>query len=72
MAIAGWKTHAMLLRYLGNPEDRMRSAFSKMDAKYEKSDNRQPPIDKSKISKSNPYFRLNEKGVIFGRASITA
>lgn len=33
---AGWKTHAMLLRYLGNPEDRMRSAFSKMDASYGK------------------------------------
>jgi hypothetical protein len=22
MAIAGWRTHAMLLRYHGNPEDR--------------------------------------------------
>ena len=36
MAIAGWKTHAMLLRYLGCPEDRMRSAFSAMDASYGK------------------------------------
>jgi integrase len=36
MGIAGWKTHDMLLRYLGNPEDRMRSAFSKMDANYGK------------------------------------
>jgi len=37
MNIAGWKTHAMLLRYLGSPEDHMRSAFSKMDATYGKS-----------------------------------
>ena len=36
MNIAGWKTHAMLLRYLGAPEDRMRSAFSKMDMGYGK------------------------------------
>ena len=36
MNIAGWKTHAMLLRYLGAPEDRMRSAFSKMDMSYGK------------------------------------
>jgi hypothetical protein len=36
MNIAGWKTHAMLLRYLGSPEDRMRSAFSKMDPTYGK------------------------------------
>jgi integrase len=36
MAIAGWKTHAMLLRYLGCPEDHMRSAFSAMDAGYGK------------------------------------
>jgi integrase len=36
MAIAGWKTHAMLRRYLGSSEDRMRSAFSKMDANYGK------------------------------------
>ena len=36
MNIAGWKTHAMLLRYLGSPEDRMRSAFSKMDESYGK------------------------------------
>jgi len=36
MAIAGWKTHAMLLRYLGCPEDRMRSAFSLMDSDYGK------------------------------------
>jgi hypothetical protein len=31
MGIAGWKTQAMLLRYLGSPEDRMRSAFSTTD-----------------------------------------
>lgn len=37
MNIAGWKTHSMLLRYLGAPEDRMRSAFSKMDKSYGKS-----------------------------------
>ena len=36
MNIAGWKTHAMLLRYLGSSEDRMRSAFSTMDANYGK------------------------------------
>lgn len=36
MRIAGWKTYAMLLRYLGANEDRMRSAFAKMDAGYGK------------------------------------
>lgn len=41
MNIAGWKTHSMLLRYLGSPEDRMRSAFSKMDLTYGK---RQNPV----------------------------
>ncbi len=30
------------------------------------------PIDKSKISKSDPSFATNEKGAIFGRAPITA
>ena len=38
MRIAGWKTYAMLLRYLGANEDRMRSAFAKMDAGYGKRD----------------------------------
>ncbi len=36
MRIAGWKTYAMLLRYLGTNEDRMRSAFATMDATFGK------------------------------------
>ena len=36
MQIAGWKTHAMLLRYLGTNEERMRAAFAKMDASFGK------------------------------------
>lgn len=42
MRIAGWKTHAMLLRYLGANEERMRSAFATMDASFGK-----PMISKS-------------------------
>jgi len=38
MRIGGWKTYAMLLRYLGANEDRMRSPFAKMDAGYGKRD----------------------------------
>jgi len=30
------------------------------------------PIDKSKISQSDPNFAANEKGAIFGRGAITA
>ena len=36
MRIAGWKTYAMLLRYLHASEDRMRSAFATMDAGFGK------------------------------------
>jgi hypothetical protein len=36
MRIAGWKAYAMLLRYLGTNEDRMRGAFAKMDAGHGK------------------------------------
>jgi hypothetical protein len=36
MRIAGWKTYAMLLRYLGANEDRMRGAFAKMDEGFDK------------------------------------
>jgi hypothetical protein len=54
----------MLLRYLGCPEDRMRSAFSAMDAGYGKMRQQAPPIDRSKISQSDPVFSLKEKGAI--------
>ena len=36
MRIAGWKTHAMLLRYLGASDDRMRNAFAQMDQNFGK------------------------------------
>jgi hypothetical protein len=42
----------------------MRSAFSAMDAGYGKMRQQAPPIDRSKISQSDPVFSLKEKGAI--------